>query len=59
MGVCESENSSINIYNKVSINGEIKDLSKDNLLENSIHEPIKSKYKIIKTKIGEGSLGKV
>ena len=59
MGVCESDNSQINNYNKLKIDGEIKDLSTDYLLNNSIQEPIKNKFVIYETKIGEGSLDKV
>jgi hypothetical protein len=36
MGVCESDNSQINNYNKLKIDGEIKDISIDYLLNNSI-----------------------
>ena len=59
MGVCESDNSQINNYNKLKIDGEIKDLSNDYLLNNSIQESIRNKYVIYESKIGEGSLGKV
>ena len=59
MGVCESDNSQINNYNKLKIDGEIKDISTDILLNNSIQEPIRNKYVIYESKIGEGSLGKV
>ena len=55
MGVCESENISPNL---IRIDDEIKDISKEYLLDNSIHEKIKNKYKL-KNKIGEGSFGKV
>ena len=55
MGVCESENISPNL---IRIDDEIKDLSKEYLLDNSIHEKIKNKYKL-NNKIGEGSFGKV
>lgn len=59
MGVCESDNSQINNYNKLKIDGEIKDISNDYLLNNSIQESIRNKYVIYESKIGEGSLGKV
>ena len=59
MGVCESDNSQINNYNKLKIDGEIKDISNDYLLNNSIQESIRNKYVIYESKIGEGSLGKI
>ena len=59
MGVCESYNGNKHDYNKVKIDGEIKDLSIDYLLEESIKLPIKSKYKLQEKKIGQGSFGQV
>ena len=59
MGICESDNINNNFYNKVRIDGEVKDLSKDYLLEESIKIPIKTKYKLEEIKIGRGSSGQV
>lgn len=59
MGVCESDNTQMNNYNKLKIDGEIKNISTDFLLNNSIQEPIRNRYVIYESKIGEGSLGKV
>ena len=60
MGICEStSNENSNNYNKVKIDGEIKDLSTDYLLKESIKIPIKSKYKFDESKIGQGSFGQV
>jgi calcium-dependent protein kinase len=59
MGVCESDNRKDNYFNKVKIDGEIKDLSIDYLLEESIKLPIKSKYKLEEIKLGRGSFGQV
>jgi calcium-dependent protein kinase len=55
MGVCESENMSPNL---VKIDEEIKNLSKEYSLKNSIHENLKDSYKL-KSQIGEGGYGKV
>ena len=55
MGVCESENISPNL---IRIDEEIKNLSKDYLIQNSIHEKIKNNYKL-NSKIGQGAFGKV
>ncbi len=55
MGVCESENISPNL---IRIDEEIKNLSKDYLIQNSIHEKIKNNYKL-DSKIGQGAFGKV
>ena len=55
MGVCESENVSPNL---VKIDEEIRNLSKEYLLNNSFHEKIKKSYSL-NSKIGEGSFGKV
>ena len=61
MGICDSNNDLSNDknYNKVKIDGVIKDLSTDYLLDNSIHSPITSKYKIIGGGVGKGSYGEV
>ena len=59
MGICESDNINNNFYNKVRIDGEVKDLPKDYLLEESIKIPIKTKYKLEEIKIGRGSSGQV
>ena len=59
MGICESDNINNNFYNKVRIDGEVKDLSKDYLLGESIKIPIKTKYKLEEIKIGRGSSGQV
>ena len=55
MGVCESENMSPNL---IRIDEEIKNLSTDYLIKNSIHDKIKNNYKI-SSKIGQGAFGKV
>ena len=55
MGVCESENLSPNL---VKIDEEIKNLSKEYLINNAFHEKIKKSYSL-NSKIGEGSFGKV
>ena len=59
MGICESDNINNNFYNKVRVDGEVKDLSKDYLLGESIKIPIKTKYKLEEIKIGRGSSGQV
>ena len=60
MGICEStSNGNSDNYNKVKIDGEIKDLSTDYLLQESIKIPIKTKYKFDESKIGQGSFGQV
>ena len=59
MGVYESNNDSVYLYNKVKIDEEEKDISTDYLLKDSIKIPIKTKYKLIDTKIGQGTYGKV
>ena len=60
MGICESTgNGNSDNYNKVKIDGEIKDLSTDYLLQESIKIPIKTKYKFDESKIGQGSFGQV
>ena len=60
MGICESSvNNTDNYYNKVKIDGEIKDLSTDYLLQESIKMPIKNKYKFDVSKIAQGSFGQV
>jgi len=60
MGICESSvNNTDNYYNKVKIDGEIKDLSTDYLLQESIKMPIKNKYKFDVSKITQGSFGQV
>ena len=61
MGICDSLStpSDDNYYNKVKIDGEIKDISTDYLINNSIRSPIKSKYKLLSSQIGHGSFGQV
>ena len=59
MGICESKKEKINLYNKVKIDGQIKDLDTDYLLEESIKTPIKKKYKLEEIKVGQGSFGNV
>ena len=60
MGICEStSNENSDNYNKIKIDGEIKDLSTDYLLQESIKIPIKTKYKFDDSKIGQGSYGQV
>ncbi len=60
MGVCDSSNPSDDYYyNKVVIDGEIKDISHDFLLSEAIHYSFKSKYKILSSNIGHGSFGHV
>ena len=55
MGLCDSNTENLgNYYNQVKIDGEIKDVSSDYLLKESIKIPIKSKYKFLEAKIGEG-----
>ena len=56
MGVCETINNSSSL---VRVDEQIKDMSKDYLLENSKTESIKNNYKLIKKEIGHGSHGKV
>ncbi len=55
MGVCESEKVP---HNFIKIDGQIKDISNESLLDDSIQESIKDKY-TIEQKIGKGSFGKV
>ena len=59
MGICTSE--SFSKYNcfHVDFNGEIKDITKDYLLKESIKEPLSQKYKIMKKRIGKGTLGNI
>ena len=60
MGLCDSNNENLgNCYNQVKIDGEIKDLSTDYLLKESIKIPIVSKYKILESKIGQGAFGNI
>ena len=60
MGICEStSNENSDNYNKIKIDGEIKDLSTDYLLQESIKIPIKTKYKFDESKIGQGPFGQV
>ena len=60
MGLCDSNTENLgNYYNQVKIDGEIKDISSDYLLKESIKIPIKSKYKFLEAKIGEGAFGKI
>ena len=59
MGICTSE--SFSKYNcfHVDFNGEIKDVTKDYLLKESIKEPLSQKYKIMKKRIGKGTFGNI
>ena len=59
MGICTSE--SFSKYNcfHVDFNGEIKDITKDYLLKESIKEPLSQKYKIMKKRIGKGTFGNI
>ena len=60
MGLCDSNNENLgNCYNQVKIDGEIKDLSTDYLLKESIKIPIISKYKFLESKIGQGAFGNI
>ena len=61
MGICDSLStpSDDNYYNRVKIDGEIKDISTDYLINNSIRSPIKSKYKLLSSQIGHGSFVQV
>ena len=59
MGICDSSNESPHNYNNIKINGEIKDISTDYLLDKSIKTPIKKKYKFNVSDIGKGSFGEV
>ena len=43
----------------MKLDGKYKDVTKDYLLEESIKEPLNKKYKLFKTKIGNGAFGKV
>ena len=56
MGVCDTQGNSTDL---VKIDEQIKDISKDYLIENSITEPIKKNYTLLKKEIGHGSHGKV
>ena len=47
MGICTSESYSKYNCNHVNFNGEMKDVTRDYLLEESIKEPLNKKYKII------------
>ena len=55
MGICDSETITPNL---IRIDEQIKNLEKDYLIENSIREKIKNKYKLNNI-IGQGSFGKV
>ena len=59
MGICDSLSYSDYNYNQVKIDGKIKDITKDYLLEKSIKEPINKKYKISKIRIGKGAFGNI
>ena len=59
MGICESNNELTNKYNRVKIDGEIKNLKTDYLFDNTIKTPIKNQYKFIESNIGKGSFGQV
>ena len=60
MGACDSVKSeNLEFYNKVRINGEIKDILTDYLLEESITTPITKNYKFLESNISQGSFSKV
>ena len=59
MGICDSQSLSDYNYNQVKIDGKIKDITKDYLLEKSIKEPINKKYRISKIRIGKGAFGNI
>ena len=51
MGICTSNSRhDYNYYNSIKIEGKIKDVTKDYLLEESIKEPLSNKYKLLKKK---------
>ena len=61
MGICDSPNETSfdDYYNKVEIDGQTKDITKDYLLDDSIRSPIKSKYHILESQIGKGAYGQI
>ena len=59
MGICTSESYSKYNCNHVNFNGEMKDVTKDYLLKESIKEPLNKKYKIMKKRIGKGAFGSI
>ena len=59
MGICTSSLDPEYNCNHVKLDGKYKDVTKDYLLEESIKEPLNKKYKLFKTKIGNGAFGKV
>ena len=59
MGICDSSNDLPQNYNRIKIDGEIKDISTEYLLDSSIKTSIKKKYKFNESKIGQGSYGQV
>lgn len=59
MGICEKNDKNSNFYNKVKIDGKIKDLSTDYLIKESIKMPVESKYKFTNSKLGRGSFGEI
>lgn len=59
MGICTSESYSKYNCNHVNFDGEIKDVTRDYLLEESIKEPLIRKYKITKKRIGKGAFGSI
>ena len=58
MGICHSDISKSNIEHKRMI-GELKNISTDYIIKESIKLPIESKYKIEKDPISQGSFGKI
>ena len=59
MGVCHTNNKISDNYNKIKIDGLMKDLTTDYLFDNSIKTPIRNDYTFEDTKIGQGSFGYV
>ena len=60
MGICTSNSRhDYNYYNSIKIDGKIKDVTKDYLLEESIKEPLSNKYKLLKKRIGKGAFGNI
>ena len=62
MGLCtpaQNKHYSLNDVNQIIINGRVKDVTKDYLLEESIKMPLNSKYTLTNSKLGKGAFGKV
>ena len=59
MGICSSISHPEFNCNQVKMDGKYKDVTKDYLLEESIKEPLNNKYRLTKTKIGNGAFGNV